>query len=80
MVLSNVLFILGAVCVLYGLEKFFHVASKHVYLYILIKLFILLRFDISKPYPAKSRGKRNRYLLNDFAGYRTNQSIVNVEN
>ena len=39
MVLSNVLFILGAVCVLYGLEKFFHVASKHVYLYILMFLY-----------------------------------------
>jgi len=36
MVLSNSLIIAGAVCVLYGLEKFFRVSNKHIYIYILM--------------------------------------------
>lgn len=39
MVISNILFIAGAVCVLCGLEKFFHVTSKHIYIYLLMTLY-----------------------------------------
>ena len=51
MVMSNMLLVTGAVCVLYGLEKFFYVMSKHTYIYILMGFYCcaLIYLSLIKP-------------------------------